>query len=127
EVLKAIKVPDDPEQASLVFALRMRVQIAQGDAEAAADALEAALASDKGYDNRAMVSVCRNLASALDAKAVERDKAKDRVGAQRLWRRCVPIYVRAASGAPGTDVDTIAERLRTIGLILNDIDDTIET
>lgn len=124
-VLAALEVDDKDAQAPVVWALRIRLQLAEGQLDDAAAAMHEALG--KGADTRPLLPVCRALAMALDNKAVERGKANDRVAAQQLSRRAVGLYVRGAVGAPTADAVQIADRLRVIGMIDNRLDEKVES
>jgi hypothetical protein len=74
-----------------------------------------------------LIGASRNLATALDAKSMERLKANDRIGAAALRKRAAGFYVRCAAGATPSEVQQIAERLLVLGMIENSVPDTVES
>ena len=86
--------------------------------------MQAAL--QKAPDSRDLVAACRSLASTLDSRAVERSKAKDRLGANNLWKQATQYYLRSATGASNAEIAQIAERLGIIGLIANEVGENVD-
>jgi len=123
KILKPITMSDDDKQAPKLWALRIRIKLEEGKIEAAAAEMQAAL--DKAPESRDLVAACRSLASTLDNRAVETSK-KDRLGALGTWKQATQYYLRSATGASNAEVAQIAERLRVIGLIANDVGDKVE-
>ncbi|MBL8754026.1 MAG: hypothetical protein JNK15_12070, partial [Planctomycetes bacterium] len=124
KLLTSVTIKDDDKQAPTIWALRIRSLLVAKKGAEAADALEAALA--KAPDARALIPICRSIAADLDAQAVERDKKKERTAASTIWRRSISFYVKGAAGANATETTQIADRLRVIGMILNNISEKAE-
>ena len=122
-ILKPIKLSDDDKQAPKLWALRIRIKVESGKIEDATAEMQAAL--DKAPESRDLVAACRSLASTLDSRAVERSKT-DRLGANDLWKQATQYYLRSATGASNAEVAQIAERLRVIGLIANEVGEKVE-
>ena len=124
KILKPITLSDDDKQAPKLWALRIRVKLEEGKVDDAAAEMQAAL--DKAPESRDLVAACRSLASTLDNRAVERSKAKDRIAANNIWKQATSYYLRSATGASNAEVAQIAERLRVIGLIANEVGENVE-
>jgi tetratricopeptide (TPR) repeat protein len=124
KLLAGVTIKDDDKQAPTIWALRIRSLLVAKKGAEAADALEAALA--KAPEAKALVPICRSIAADLDAQAVERDKNKERTAASTIWRRAIFFYVKGATGANATEAGQIADRLRVIGMILNNVSEKAE-
>lgn len=126
-VIKPIDVKPDDKQYATIAALKVRILLAQGNIDQAADAMDIAI--EKSGDQPDLLAACRTLATGLDDKAVERQKANDRRAAEALWRRASNYYLRSTNSRTVTnaEVTRIAERLRVIGMILNDVDPKLES
>lgn len=123
-ILRPITLSDDDKQAPTLWALRIRIKLETGKFDDAAAEMQAAL--QKAPDSRDLVAACRSLASTLDSRAVERSKAKDRLGANNLWKQATQYYLRSATGASNAEIAQIAERLGIIGLIANEVGENVD-
>jgi hypothetical protein len=118
------KVEAKGDDAQTLWALRIRIKVAKGNVDEAITDMDNAL--DKAGDSKPLLVVCRSLAMSLDNRAVEKFKQKERLGAGNIWRKAAVYYVRSAANATGSDALQIADRLLTIGMIVNDIPETVE-
>ncbi|HEX6812392.1 MAG TPA: hypothetical protein VF384_12260 [Planctomycetota bacterium] len=124
KILKPITLKDDDKQAPTIWALRIRIKQEQGNLDDAAAEMQAALA--KAGDSRDLFATCRSLAQALDTRAVERSKQKERRSANEDWAKATSYYLRSATGATNAELAQIAERLRIIGLVVNEVGENVE-
>ena len=124
KVLQSIVLKDDDNKAPMIWGLRIRSKLAQGNIEEATSDMDAALSKFGSAD--ALLATCRALATSLDNLAVERNKAKDRTGARTLWSKAQSYYLRSSGGASEVEVAQIAERLMVIGMVVNEIDEKVE-
>ncbi len=126
-VLAKLNLADGDPQAPVVWALKIRTRLVQGAIDEAASAMEAAL--EKAPTSKQLLSTCRSLATELDNMAVERNKLKERQAAAAIWRRATTFYLKSAGteGATSAEVLQIADRLRVIGMINNNLDEKIES
>lgn len=125
KVLAKVDLKEGDAQGPLLWALQIRVKVAKGDIEAAAQQMDAALSQNATDKN--LLGTCRSVALALDNQAVERDKKKDHQAAQGIWRKAIAFYVKSAAAATAAEKAQIADRLRVIGMIDNKVSDKIES
>ncbi|MFO1009100.1 MAG: hypothetical protein U1F29_03470 [Planctomycetota bacterium] len=135
EALKTLEGVDDDKRfnsnadnIAKVWSLRIQAYNKQGKLEDAVKNLDGLYA--KAPDSPAIPSAARTVAIEFDSRAAEASEKKDEKGAEELWKRAGKYYRMAgqamlkANSGKGSDVLQIADRLFTLGLILNKAPDS---
>ncbi|MBK7874657.1 MAG: hypothetical protein IPJ77_02730 [Planctomycetes bacterium] len=135
EALKTLDGIDDDKKfnsnadnVARVWQLRIQAYNKQGKLEDAVKNLDGLHA--KSPDSPAIPSAARTVAIEFDRRAAEASEKKDEKGSEDLWKRAGKYYRMAGqamlkgNAGKGSDVLQIADRLFTLGLILNKAPDS---